>query len=153
MDSREPVARRDFLNGIAIGAGSVLASGWLTSALAAGGPGPAPAAPAAQDVPGYYPPALTGLRGSHPGSFEEAHAVRDGGRVAPAQATGETYDLVIVGAGLGGLAAAHFYRRRKPAARILILDNHDDFGGHAKRNEFEVDGRLLNMEVEQPVIM
>ena len=26
-------------------------------------------------------------------------------------------------------------------ARILILDNHDDFGGHAKRNELQVDGR------------
>src|SRR6266568_3840995 len=55
----------------------------------------------------------------------------------------ERYDLVVVGGGISGLAAAYFYRRAKPQARILVLDNHDDFGGHAKRNEFTVDGRLL----------
>src|SRR5207247_3539567 len=57
---------------------------------------------------------------------------------------GETYDLVVVGAGISGLAAAHFYRKSAgPQARILILDNHDDFGGHAKRNEFGTGGRKL----------
>ena len=53
------------------------------------------------------------------------------------------YDLVVVGGGISGLAAAWFYRRAKPSARILILDNHDDFGGHAKRNEFTLDGRRI----------
>ncbi|MEA2937074.1 MAG: spermidine dehydrogenase, partial [Alphaproteobacteria bacterium] len=52
-------------------------------------------------------------------------------------------DLVVVGGGISGLAAAWFYRRAAPDARILILDNHDDFGGHAKRNEFMLDGKLL----------
>ncbi len=56
----------------------------------------------------------------------------------------ERYDLVVVGGGLSGLAAAWFYRRRAgPQTRILILDNHDDFGGHAKRNEFTLDGRRI----------
>ncbi len=55
----------------------------------------------------------------------------------------ETYDLVVVGGGISGLAAAWFYRRARPSARILILDNHDDFGGHAKRNEFTLDGRRI----------
>src|SRR6266513_210012 len=42
------------------------------------------------------------------------------------------------------IAAAWFYRRATgPSARILVLDNHDDFGGHAKRNEFTLDGRLI----------
>jgi spermidine dehydrogenase len=51
---------------------------------------------------------------------------------------------VVVGGGISGLAAAWFYRRAAgPQARILILDNHDDFGGHAKRNEFTIDGRLI----------
>jgi len=50
----------------------------------------------------------------------------------------------VVGAGISGLAAAWFYRRAAgPSARILVLDNHDDFGGHAKRNEFTIDGRLV----------
>jgi spermidine dehydrogenase len=131
-----PIARRDFLCGAAIGAGSILVNGWLP-AVAGAGP------PEAQNAPGYYPPDLAGLRGSHPGSYEEAHAVRDGDDPPPVALTGEPYDLIVVGAGIGGLAAAHFYRAVQPGARILILDNHDDFGGHAKRNEFHVDGRML----------
>lgn len=76
------------------------------------------------------------MRGAHPGSFEAAHARVQGKRWQAAE-TGEHYDLVVVGAGISGLAAAYFYRRDvDPGARILILDNHDDFGGHAKRNEF-----------------
>ena len=91
----------------------------------------------------YYPPALTGMRGSHPGSFETAHSLRDGtfwDSAGKPEDTGETYDLIIVGGGISGLAAAHFYRKAAGAkARILILDNHDDFGGHAKRNEFRLN--------------
>ena len=91
-----------------------------------------------------YPPAATGLRGSHPGSFEVAHALRDGERFeVDGLADADDVDLVVVGAGISGLAAAWFYRREHPGATILLLDNHDDFGGHAKRNEFTVDGRFL----------
>ncbi|MEO6256533.1 MAG: NAD(P)-binding protein [Sphingomicrobium sp.] len=98
----------------------------------------------AQDAPDYYPPTRTGMRGSHPGSFENAHALRDGTlRIEHAEAVDEPYDLVIVGGGISGLSAAHFYRAARPGAKILIVDNHDDFGGHAKRNEFHVDGHLL----------
>ena len=94
----------------------------------------------------YYPPSLKGLRGSHIGSFEIAHAVSvagaDFGR--PKQQTDKTYDLVVVGGGISGLAAAHFYRERAGEGKsILVLDNHDDFGGHAKRNEFDADGENL----------
>jgi spermidine dehydrogenase len=135
------ITRRDFLNGVAIGVGGTLASAWLPG-LAFGDP-----LAAAQDTPGYNPPALTGMRGSHPGSFEVAHSLRDGNFWESAGKpieTDENYDLVIVGGGLSGLAAAYFYRKRTGAsARILILDNHDDFGGHAKRNEFRPGGRLL----------
>lgn len=78
----------------------------------------------------------------HPGSFEDAHALRDGQSWPPATDTGEEYDLIVVGGGISRLSAAHFYRAAVPGARILILDNHDDFGGHAKRNEFNLDGHL-----------
>src|SRR5580693_1449578 len=146
------ITRRDFLNGIAVGAGGLLAAAWMPgmgvpgvgSLPAPWGAGGSKAGP--QDVPGYYPPARTGLRGSHPGSYEVGHAMRDGtfwkAAGAPVR-TGEHYDLVVVGGGISGLSAAHFYRARHPSARILILDNHDDFGGHAKRNEFRPGGRLL----------
>jgi len=91
-----------------------------------------------------YPPARTGLRGSHPGSYEVAHEIRDGRRFEVDDIPiGEEVELVVVGAGISGLAAAWFYRQQRPDATILILDNHDDFGGHAKRNEFAVDGRFL----------
>lgn len=56
----------------------------------------------------------------------------------------EHYDLVIAGAGLSGLATALFYRERFGAdSKILIVDPMADFGGHAARNEFSVDGRRL----------
>ncbi len=96
----------------------------------------------------YYPPELMGLRGNHDGTFEIAHALAREGRIdwGPiTEADSGIYDLVVVGGGISGLSAAHFYRKEKPNARILILDNHDDFGGHAKRNEFEVDGKTLIM--------
>jgi spermidine dehydrogenase len=96
--------------------------------------------PAAQN----YPPSRDGLRGSHVGSFEAAHRLRDGSPFDLSQASlAERYDLIVVGAGISGLAAAHFYRQRRPSARVLILDTNDDFGGHAKRNEFDVDGLTL----------
>lgn len=133
------IARRDFLQGVAIGA--------AMSGLA---PELAMAAEAeAQDSPGYYPPARLGMRGSHPGSFEAAHELRDGdfwNNATSLTDTGESYDLVVAGGGISGLAAAYFYRVAKPTAKILIIENHDDFGGHAKRNEFHVNGRteLIN---------
>ncbi|MBV8453021.1 MAG: NAD(P)/FAD-dependent oxidoreductase, partial [Deltaproteobacteria bacterium] len=108
----------------------------------------AQATPGMQSDPEYYPPASQGLRGSHPGSFESAHQLRDAQSWEQlhrsAADTGETYDLIIAGAGISGLAAAYFYRQKHgPSARILILDNHDDFGGHAKRNEFTYNGRTF----------
>ena len=145
------ITRRDFMQGVAVGgAGLIVAP--LAGAAGAGG---AISPPGAQDLPGYYPPALTGLRGSHPGSFEAAHALRDHPSQLRATTLAETYDLVVVGAGISGLSAAAFYRERFPRARVLILDNHDDFGGHAKRNEFTINGQLRLMhggtlEIDSP---
>jgi spermidine dehydrogenase len=145
MGSR--ITRRDFLNGVAITIGaSLLPAGVLAqdSGPDKSAQDPLLAAGITPKDPRYYPPALTGMRGSHPGSFEAAHLVRDGKWKASAASTGESFDLVVVGGGISGLAAAYFYRKAVGnKARILILDNHDDFGGHAKRNEFRPGGRLL----------
>lgn len=126
-----PISRRDFLDGVALGLSGAMALPGLLEG--------------SQDAP-YYPPSLTGLRGAHVGAYEAFHALRDGklaaGLPMPAP-TGERYDLVVVGAGISGLTAAHYYRKAAPGARILILDNHDDFGGHAKRNEFTHEGRTF----------
>jgi len=95
--------------------------------------------------PSYYPPARTGLRGSHPGSYEHAHERAWNGRSdwGPTTKLSETYDLVVVGGGLSGLSAAYFYQQKHGRdKKVLILDNHDDFGGHAKRNEHTIDGVL-----------
>jgi spermidine dehydrogenase len=134
------ITRRDFLNGVAVGVGGALGAETLLAAGALDEYAPEKAA-------GYYPPALLGMRGNHDGTFTFAHRLRDGGKwdaQGAAVATGETYDLVVVGGGISGLAAAYFYRKSVGAdARILILDNHDDFGGHAKRNEFRVGNRMV----------
>ncbi len=131
------ISRRDFMNGVGIAVSAALL------------PACGKSGDRVSEVPGsevaatYYPPAATGMRGSHPGSFEVAHATVRGQHWV-GEKIDEHYDLVVVGAGISGLAAAHIYRRDVYAnARILILDNHDDFGGHAKRNEFTIDGRTL----------
>jgi spermidine dehydrogenase len=132
------ISRRDFLNGVAVTVGAT----WLPAKFFGWQGEDVP-----QDSAKYYPPALTGLRGSHAGSFEAAHSLRDGTFWEEAGKpidTGERYDLVIVGGGISGLAAALYYRKAAGnKARILILDNHDDFGGHAKRNEFQAGSRML----------
>jgi spermidine dehydrogenase len=133
-----PITRRDFLGGVAVGIGGA-------SLLAGCSPGqpPVPPDPGLERAAGYYPPSLTGLRGDHEGSFEPAHALKDGELALPAAIDRrETYDLVVVGGGISGLAAAYYFRKAAgPNAKILVLDNHDDFGGHAKRNEFTHNGR------------
>ncbi|MEM9880013.1 MAG: NAD(P)-binding protein [Pseudomonadota bacterium] len=128
------ISRRDFVHGAAALAGTTImaGTGFATNH--------------AQLSSNAYPPARTGLRGNHPGSFDVAHKLgREGVTAwgAIEDAAEGAYDLIIVGAGISGLAAAWFYTQDHKDARILILDNHDDFGGHAKRNEFVVDGKTL----------
>ena len=134
-----PISRRDLLHGVgALATMSLIPGQSLADEILA--------AEASSAGSAGYPPALTGMRGNHDGSFDVVHqlvreAKRDWG--AAEERDSFVYDLVIVGAGISGLAAAYFYRQENPGARILILDNHDDFGGHARRNEFSIGGRKL----------
>jgi len=137
MDRR--ISRRDLLHGV----GALAATSLV--------PGPSfsddISSPEGAATNGFaYPPARSGLRGNHVGSYEVAHQLARGGRQdwgAVQEPDADLYDLVVVGGGISGLASAHFFRKSNPNARILILDNHDDFGGHAKRNEFDIGGRTL----------
>ncbi len=123
------ITRRDFIDGFACSviAGASLApgAGWA-------------------DAKVDYPPALTGMRGSRDADLAVGHALRDGAKFNfDDYPVSEEVDFAVVGAGIGGLASAYFLRKARPTASMLILDNHDEFGGHARRNEFHVDGRLL----------
>ncbi len=124
---KDGISRRDFLNGVALTIGAGLAPLDLLRAAESN-----------------YPPALSGMRGSTDASAAAAHALRDGRKFAvntlPVE---DTLDLVVIGAGISGLAAAYYFRQQRRNARILLLDNHDDFGGHARRCEMQVDGRLI----------
>jgi spermidine dehydrogenase len=147
------IHRRDFVNGAAVALGASLLPKWSWAlALDAQAAGQPPATEA-------YPPRRTGMRGSHDGSFELSHQLRDrrGPDLGSATHTGETYDLIVVGGGLSGLAAAYYFLSNVGRdARVLVLDNHDDFGGHAKRNEFVVGGKMLalnggTLNIESPL--
>jgi len=132
------ITRRDFMNGAAMAIGAA----WLPPFSM----GDSPGGKEPQNETGYYPPTRTGMRGSHPDSFEVAHSLRNGtfwDTAGEPIDTGESYDLVVVGAGISGLSAAYFFREQTgKSGRALILENHDDFGGHAKRNEFHLGGKL-----------
>ena len=134
------IRRRDFVQGAAVAAGTALTAGSLRASDFWRDQSESPGAMRAD-----YPPIKTGMRGSHPGAYEVAHALgRDGAKFAKPAEAAEHHDLVVVGAGISGLAAAYFYRQQMgSSAKILLLENHDDFGGHAKRNEFHQSGEMV----------
>ena len=108
--------RRDFINGMAVGAAGLHLS--PLEALAQG------LLPFHSLGPDYYPPALTGMRGSVDGTYEIAHELAREGRAfsLPAEQTETTYDLVVVGGGISGLAVAKFFRDRHGShSKICLL--------------------------------
>ena len=159
------VTRRDFVKGAGSAAGTALLASTAASAVAKStteaGPdtvaGPRTiAAPGTVAVPGTvaasdmsagvavdYPPMLQGLRGQTDLALSVAHAMRDGRSFPDGEDRGEVFDLVVVGGGASGLAAAYYFRKALPESKVLVLDNSDDFGGHARRNEFQVDSQRL----------
>ena len=128
------IKRRDFINGTLMAAGAAMVPLGCDSNTVLN-----------HISPLYYPPSLIGLRGSHPGSNTHAHAKAWKGKKNWGTTTDlkESYDLIVVGGGISGLAAAYFYQQKYGQDKsILILDNHDDFGGHAKRNEHFINGQM-----------
>jgi spermidine dehydrogenase len=136
----KPITRRDFLGATLLGAGTALLEGLTPAQILA--------AAADDDWNGYG--GIGDYRYSNGNTWEvlqAGHKMRDGAyRSAPANPvdTGEVHDCVIVGGGISGIAAALFFQRLAgPGKTCLILENHPIFGGEAKQNEFEVDGKRL----------
>ena len=128
------ITRRDFINGTLMAAGAILLPFGCTRE-------------AVLDMldPLYYPPGLTGLRGSNEGSNTHAHSKAWAKKSdwGPTTELKEEYDLIVVGGGISGLSAAFFHQQvHGRDKKVLILDNHDDFGGHARRNEHTINGNL-----------
>jgi spermidine dehydrogenase len=148
---RGSTTRREFVEGVVgtlVGAAAIAGNSPASAAV----PNPGPSAPTTANGPAVppssvaaadYPPSLQGIRGQIQSAMEAGHALRGGAAMFAAEQLEESYDLVVVGAGMSGLAAAYFFRKALPNAKVLILEGCDDFGGHARRNEFKVGGRQV----------
>ncbi|MBB5625736.1 FAD-dependent oxidoreductase [Sphaerisporangium krabiense] len=161
MDRR--ISRRHFIDGVAVAAaGAALGPRHAVPPAAGQAAAPGRAASPGRAVPhalphaGHVPSArhaasrarrpsrARNLQGDTPDAVGVPHALRDGRfweRAGAPRPTGETYDLVVVGAGISGVTAAYAWAERDRGARVLVLDNYDDIGGHARRNEFRPAGR------------
>jgi spermidine dehydrogenase len=134
------ITRRDFLGSTLLGAGAALLEGATPAQILAAASG--------DDWTGYG--GIGDYRYSNGNTLEvlqAGHKMRDaayGSSFAGAIDTGEIYDCVVVGGGISGIAAALFFQRLAGAGKTcLVLENHPIFGGEAKQNEFEVDGKRL----------
>ena len=131
------ITRRDFLGATLVGSGAALLYAPPLAAATAG----------ADPWTGYGGVGdYARANGNTAVVRDAAHTIRDGattGLLERAVDTQETFDLVVVGGGFSGLAAAFEFQRHAPGRRCLILDNHDVFGGEARQNEFDVDGYRL----------
>jgi spermidine dehydrogenase len=150
--AEDGITRRDFLDGVAItaaGLAAAAAAPHLTGAEAA-------LASVSQGAP--YPPTATGITGQRDRVIHDVMAIDGGPNPRDVHSTkggpgihprhvrdvDDVYDLVVVGAGASGLAAAKFYRDRfGPDSRILLIDPLPDFGGHSHRNEFHLGDTTL----------
>ena len=142
MPEPERITRRDFLNGTLLASGAALVSAACPFQLMA-----------AEDWNGSAGVGdYAGANGNTHQVMADGHTIRDHAfERAPktVEDTGESFDCVVVGGGISGLAAALFYQRAMSAKGMgakkscLVLENHPIFGGEAKRNEFNVDGQRL----------
>ena len=139
------ITRRDFLNATLLASGGVLLTSMGPDDLLARN---APPGPMEDDWTGYGGVGdYANSNGNTTSVMEAGHQIREGlFETLPANTidTGETYDCVVVGGGISGLAAALIFQKQAGKNKTcLVLDNHPIFGGEAKRNEFLVDGHRL----------
>jgi len=105
-----PISRRDFINGMLVGAVSLMLPG--CSGLTPDSNEP----PDSASLPGNL---YSG--GNTDAARFVCHRVRDGQH----------------------FSRGFFYNQERPEEKILLLDNHSDFGGDAQRNELTVKGQNI----------
>jgi spermidine dehydrogenase len=141
------ITRRDFLGSTLLATGASLISGLNPAELLALGSGVSAAGEKDEWTSYGGVGEYSRSNGNTYAVMEAGHKMRDGAYdPLPADTidTGETYDCVVVGGGISGLAAALFFQGQAgPGKTCLILENHPIFGGEAKQNEFEADGKKL----------
>jgi len=149
-DKPRDITRRDFVNGVLVGSGALLLNSTSPAQVLAQSAQPSSSGgvSAKDDWTGYGGVGdYANSNGNTLAVLQAGHQIRDGAFDSlPASVidTGETYDCVIVGGGISGLAGALIFQRKAgPGKTCLVLDNHPIFGGEAKRNEFLVDGHRL----------
>ncbi len=136
----EPITRRDFLGSTLMVSGATLLSGIKPADLLA--------STTTDEFTGYGGVGeYSNSNGNTLPVMQAGHTIRDGiYNTLPINITdtGETFDCVVIGGGISGLAAALFFQRNTQAGmNCLVLENHPIFGGEAKQNEFVVDGKRL----------
>jgi len=143
------ITRRDFVGGTMLGAGAALLYA-KAPALMRGAQAQTLSVPLTGLGPDWTGPGGAGDYARSNGNTHEVvnagHALRNGDfekLLKDSIDTGETYDLVVVGAGFAGHSAAYTFWKARPDDSILMLDNHPIFGGEAKTNEFDVNGYHL----------
>jgi spermidine dehydrogenase len=135
-----PITRRDFLGSTLLASGALLLGSFTPEELLAQTQN--------DEFTGYGGVGeYSNSNGNTLPVLQAGHKIRDGAyNPFPKNIveTSETYDCVIVGGGISGIAAALFFQRQAgPRANCLVLENHPIFGGEAKQNEFLVDGKRL----------
>jgi len=132
------ITRRDFVGGVLLASGAALLDGATPMELLAG----------KDEFTGYGGVGeYAKSNGNTWAVLESGHRIRDSvydPLPKDIVETTEAYDCVIVGGGISGIAAALFFQRETSGKKTcLVLENHPIFGGEAKQNEFEVDGKRV----------
>ncbi|MCW3002776.1 MAG: dependent oxidoreductase [Conexibacter sp.] len=139
------ITRKDFLNATLLGVGAALLASPSPLAAMERVAGSVAAPPDSWTGPGGVGDYAASNGNTKP-VLDAAHKIRDGvyAKAGAPVDTGEVYDLIVVGGGITGLTAAHFFAKSSGGAMTcLVLENHPIFGGEARQNELVVDGVRL----------
>jgi spermidine dehydrogenase len=142
-----PITRRDFTGSVLLGAGAALLTAASPGAMKSASAQTVNAPMNGLDASWTGPGGIGDYGRSNGNTHDVLNAAHGHIRnqdldncLDSATDTGETFDLLVVGAGISGLTSAYTYHQHRSKSPVLLLDQHPVFGGEANQNEFEVDG-------------